>query len=71
MAWSRAHCKGDRDKKEPTDNPLTSVQNIMEDAGGYDEEEELAYQEEEFVHEAEWGPGKEAAADDEEDNTME
>lgn len=42
----------------------------MDDAANFDEEE-MAYQEEEFVHEAEWGPGKEAAADDEEDNTME
>jgi len=27
-------------------------------------------EEEEFVHEAEWGAGREAAIDDEEDNTM-
>jgi hypothetical protein len=43
----------------------------MEDAAAYAEEEEMMYQEQEFVHEAEWGADKEAAADDEEDNTME
>jgi hypothetical protein len=42
----------------------------MEDAAAY-AEEEMMYQEQEFVHEAEWGADKEAAADDEEDNTME
>ncbi|CAK9780845.1 hypothetical protein CC85DRAFT_100675 [Cutaneotrichosporon oleaginosum] len=46
------------------------AQTILEDAAAYAEEEEMMYQEEEFVHEAEWGAGKEAAADDEEDNTM-
>ncbi|GMK55461.1 hypothetical protein CspeluHIS016_0205170 [Cutaneotrichosporon spelunceum] len=46
------------------------AQTILEDAAAYAEEEEMMYQEQEFVHEAEWGADKEAAADDEEDNTM-
>lgn len=50
---------------------LTIAQTIMEDAAAYAEEEEMMYQEQEFVHDAEWGAEKEAPADDEEDNTME
>ncbi|WOO81480.1 uncharacterized protein LOC62_03G005002 [Vanrija pseudolonga] len=45
------------------------AQNIIDDTAEYDEE---AYDnEEEYVHEAEWGPGREGGVDDEEDATME
>ncbi|KAL1411187.1 hypothetical protein Q8F55_002138 [Vanrija albida] len=45
------------------------AQNIIDDTAEYDEE---AYDnEEEYVHEAEWGPGREGGVDDEEDTAME
>lgn len=42
----------------------------MNETAEYAEDEEM-YQEEEFVHEAEWGAAREGGVDDEEDNTME
>lgn len=43
----------------------------MDDHAEYAEDEGMEYQdEEEFIHEAEWGAGREAAVDDEADETM-
>jgi hypothetical protein len=42
----------------------------MDEQGDYDEEAMYA-EEEEFVHEAEWGANREGAIDDEEDTAME
>lgn len=52
-----------------TVQPAEIANAVMNETAEYAEDEEM-YQEEEFVHEAEWGAAREGGVDDEEDNTM-
>lgn len=54
-----------------TVQPAEIANAVMNETAEYAEDEEMYQQEEEFVHEAEWGPNREGGVDDEEDNTME